>query len=247
MNDMFERTRLLIGCEGLNKIKQATVLVIGVGGVGSICVESLARSGVGKIIVVDGDTIDITNLNRQLQTTENNIGKSKAHEMVKHIKSISNNIDIEYYDIFFDKDHFEIFEKVDFVVDAIDTLSSKLDLIEICLEKKIPFISSMGMGNRLDPSLVHQTTLDKTEYDPLAKVLRKMARDKKIDLKKINVIFSNERPITQNKVLNKDGETRKERIPPASMFLVPPAAGLLAASICIRYLIQADKKASNKS
>lgn len=237
MAGMFERTKLLIGNQGFEKINKATVLVIGAGGVGSICVESLARSGVGKIIVVDGDTIDITNINRQLQTTVNNINESKALEMVKHIKAISPTINISCHDIFFDKNHSEIFENVDFVVDAIDTLSSKIDIIEICLNKNIPFISSMGMGNRLDPSKVFQTTLAKTEYDPLAKTLRKMARDKNIDLKKVDVVFSSERPIVQNKIINKDGDTRKERTPPASMLLVPPAAGLLCASICIRYLI----------
>lgn len=238
MSSMFERTKLLIGNDGFNKIKDATVLVVGVGGVGSICVESLARSGVGKIIVVDGDTIDITNINRQIQTNVNNLNKSKALEMVKHIKAISEEIDISCHNIFFDKNHSEIFEGVDFVVDAIDTITNKIDLIEICLDKNIPFISSMGMGNRLDPSSVFETTLDKTEYDPLAKILRKMARDKNIDLKKVNVVFSNERPIVQNKIIDKDGETRKQKMPPASMLLVPPAAGLLCASICIRYLIK---------
>lgn len=238
MSSMFERTKLLIGNDGFKKIKDATVLVVGVGGVGSICVESLARSGVGKIIVVDGDTIDITNINRQLQTNINNLNKSKALEMVKHIKSISEDIDIICHDLFFDKSHTEIFEGVDFVVDAIDTITSKIDLIEICLDKNIPFISSMGMGNRLDPSSVFETTLDKTEYDPLAKTLRKMARDRFIDLKKIKVVFSNERPIVQNKVIDEEGETRKQKMPPASMLLVPPAAGLLCASICMRYLIR---------
>ena len=187
---MFERTRLLIGNDGFDKLQAATVLVVGVGGVGSICVESLARSGVGKIVVVDGDIIDVTNLNRQIQTNKDNIGDSKAIAMVKHIKSISDDIDIAYHDVFFDKEQERIFENIDYVIDAIDTISSKLDLIKICLNKDIPFVSSMGMGNRLDPSKVFETTLAKTEYDPLAKVLRKMARDNKFDLIKIKVVFS---------------------------------------------------------
>lgn len=242
MSDKFERTKLLIGEDGFAKIQAATVLVVGAGGVGSICAESLARSGVGKIIVVDGDDIDPTNINRQLQTNENNIGKSKALEMVKHIKAISEDIDIDCYDVFFDKDSHYIFDNVDFVIDAIDTITSKMDLINICLKKKIPFISSMGMGNRLDPSKVFETTLDKTEYDPLAKSLRKMARENKVNLKKIPVVFSSEQPIKQNKVIDKDGEILKQRIPPASMLLVPPAAGLLCASICIRYLVNWEGK-----
>lgn len=238
VDNMFERTKLLIGNEGFDKLAAATVLVVGVGGVGSICVESLARSGVGKIVVVDGDTVDITNLNRQIQTNKDNIGDSKVVAMVKHIKSISSDIDIVYHDVFFDKDLEHIFESVDYVIDAIDTISSKLDLIKICLDKDIPFVSSMGMGNRLDPSKVFETTLAKTEYDPLAKILRKMARDNRLDFKKIKVVFSSEQPIVQNQVVNKDGETRKQKMPPASMLLVPPAAGLLCASICIRELIK---------
>ena len=238
MVSMFERTKLLIGEDGFNKIRKATVLVVGIGGVGSICVEALARSGVKNIVVVDGDVIDVTNINRQLQTNENNIGKSKVLEMIKHVKSISKDINITGYDVFFDKDQSHIFDNVDYVIDAIDTISSKMDLINICLEKGLPFISSMGMGNRLDPSKVYETTLDKTEYDPVARILRKMARDNKLDLKKIRVVFSSEQPIVQNRVINKDGDTRKERIPPASMLLVPPAAGLLCASICIRDLIK---------
>lgn len=238
VNDRFERTRLLIGQAGFEKLQAATVLVVGIGGVGSICTESLARCGVSNLVVVDGDKIDVTNLNRQLQTNEDNIGKSKVSEMIKHIKRISSDINITGHDLFFDKNHLEIFDGIDFVVDAIDTLTSKIDLIEICLNKQIPFISSMGMGNRLDPSQVFQTTLDKTSYDPLAKILRKMARDKNLDLSKINVAFSSEHPIVQNKVIDADGETRKERIPPASMLLVPPASGLVCASACIRYLIK---------
>lgn len=238
MDNMFERTKLLIGENGFDMLKEATVLIVGVGGVGSICTESLARAGVGKLVVVDGDNIDPTNLNRQLQTNESNINKPKASEMVKHIKRISTDIDITGHDIFFDKDYPEVFDGVDFVVDAIDTLTSKIDLIKICLDRDIPFVSSMGMGNRLDPSKVFQTTLDKTNYDPLARTLRKMARDNNIDLSKVNVVFSDEQPITQNKVIDAEGETRKERIPPASMLLVPPAAGLLSASLCIRHLIK---------
>lgn len=242
MNKMFERTKLLIGESNFEKLEKAKVLVIGVGGVGSICVESLARSGVGKIVIVDGDTIDESNLNRQLQTNMHNINKSKVFEMKKHIKNINENIDIEAHNIFFDKSTSEnLFKDVDFVVDAIDTLKSKIDLIEICLNKKIPFISSMGMGNRIDPSKVFETTLNKTEYDPLAKILRKLARERKINLKKIKVAFSNERPIVQRKIIKKEGSTRKEKMPPASMLLVPPAAGLLCASVCIRSLIEKER------
>lgn len=238
MSGMFERTKLLIGEDGFNKLQAATVLVVGVGGVGSICVESLARSGVKNLKIVDGDNIDVTNLNRQIQCTEHNIGKSKVFEMKKHIININSGVKVEAFDVFFDKDQSHIFDDVDYVIDAIDTISSKMDLINICLERNIPFISSMGMGNRLDPSKVYETTLDKTEYDPVAKILRKMARDNRVDLKKIKVAFSSEQPMVQTKIVNKDGQTRKEKMPPASMLLVPPASGLLCASVCIRHLIK---------
>lgn len=237
---MFERTALLLKDEGLEKLKASTVLVIGVGGVGSIATEALARSGVGKIVIVDNDTIDISNLNRQVQTNMGNVGKSKVHEMVKHIHRINPNINIEAHEMFFSKDVDYIFDEVDFVIDAIDTLSSKCDLIEICLDRKIPFISSLGMGNRIDPTKVIQTSLEKTSYDPLAKVLRKMARDRHLDLRKIPVVFSLEEPITQNKIIKEDGVTRKQKMPPASMFLVPPTAGLTCAAYCIQFLVNKD-------
>lgn len=237
---MFERTELLLKKEGLESLKNSTVLVIGVGGVGSIAVESLARSGVGKIKIVDNDTIALSNLNRQVQTHMNNVGMSKVHEMVKHIHRINPDIELEAFEMFYDKRKTELFEGVDFVIDAIDTLSSKVDLIEYCITNNIPFISSLGMGNRLDPTQVTLTTLDKTTYDPLAKVLRKMARDKHLNLKKIPVVFSLEQPIVQNVIVKEDGVTRKQKMPPASMFLVPPAAGLTCAYYCIEHLCKED-------
>ncbi len=234
---MFERTQLLLGEESLEKLQNSTVLVIGVGGVGSIAVEALARSGVGKIKIVDNDTIALSNLNRQVQTNMSNVNKSKVQEMVKHVKRINEDIDIEYYEMFFDENSTHIFEGVDFVIDAIDTLCSKVELIKHCLDNDIPFISSLGMGNRIDPTKVMITTLDKTSYDPLAKTLRKMCRDLRLNLKKINVTFSTEQPITQTQIINEDGLTRKQKMPPASMFLVPPASGLACVYYCITQLI----------
>lgn len=235
---MFERTELLLGKDGLESLKRSSVLVIGVGGVGSIAVESLARSGVGKIRIVDNDTIALSNLNRQVQTNMSNVGESKVFEMVNHIKRINPDIEIEAIETFYDKSITHIFEDIDFVIDAIDTVTSKVDLIEECLTRKIPFISSLGMGNRIDPTKIEVTTLDKTSYDPLAKVLRKMCKDKHLNLRKIKVAFSSEQPITQNIIINEGGVTRKQKMPPASMFLVPPTAGLTCASYCIQYLIE---------
>ncbi len=234
---MFERTKLLIGDKGLDNLLNSSVLVLGVGGVGGIAAESLARSGVRKLVLVDGDIIDESNLNRQIQTQRDNIGKSKVVEMKKRLLAINPDIEIEIFEMFYDKDKNYILDNVDFVVDAIDTLSSKIDLYEYCLHNNIEFISSMGMGNRLDPSKVLVSTLAKTNYDPLAKILRKMARDRHLDLRLINVVFSSEIPIKQNTIINDNAEVRKRKMPPASMFLVPPAAGLNCASYCINYLI----------
>ena len=234
---MFERTSLLLGEDGLEKLQKSKVLVIGVGGVGSIAVEALARSGISEIVIVDNDTIALSNLNRQVQTNMANVGKSKVLEMVNHIKRINPEINIVAHEIFFDKDVDDIFEGVDFVIDAIDTLGSKADLIEKCMNLNIPFISSLGMGNKIDPTKVEQTTLDKTSYDPVAKILRKMCRDRHLELKKVPVVFTSEKPIVQNKIVNENGETRKQKMPPASMFLVPPTAGLACAAYCIQFLV----------
>lgn len=239
MTDMHERTRLLIGEEGFERLQSATVMVVGVGGVGSIAAESLARSGIGKLVLVDGDNIDITNLNRQIQTHHYNIGESKVNAMKDHLLRINPELEIESHHLFFDKESSFLFTDVDYVVDAIDTITHKMDLIEICLDQGIPFISSMGMGNRMDPSQVFETTLDKTSHDAIARILRGMARKRKIDMKKVPVVLTKEEPIVQYKIVNEDGVTRKEKQPPASMLLVPPAAGLLCASICIRNLIKA--------
>ena len=234
---MFSRTKLLIGEEAFSKLASSTVLIFGVGGVGSVAAESLARSGIKKLVLVDNDIINISNLNRQIQTEFSNVGKSKVREMKKRLISINPNIEIVTYDIFYTKEHNYVFENVDFVIDAIDSISSKVDLIEYCLENKIGFISSLGMGNRFDPSKVFKTTLDKTSYDPLAKILRRKARDRHFNLKKINVVYSSEIPIKQNEVIY---ENDMEVMPPASMFLVPPAAGLNCASFCINYLINKE-------
>lgn len=237
MTDMHERTRLLVGEENFKKLQSSTAMIVGVGGVGSIAAESLARSGIKKLVLIDGDDIDITNLNRQIQTNQYNIGESKVKAMADHLHRINPEIIIDCHQMFFDGSSEELFEDVDFVVDAIDTITHKMDLIEICLNKEIPFVSSMGMGNRLDPSQVFETTLDKTSHDAIARIMRGMARKRNIDMKKVPVVLTKEEPIIQYKIVNEDGETRKEKQPPASMLLVPPAAGLMCASICIRTLI----------
>lgn len=239
MNKSLERVQLLVGEEGIQELQNATVLVVGIGGVGSHAAEALARAGIGHLLLLDGDVIQESNLNRQIHATVDTIGQAKVEAMKNRIHSIQPNCKITTYQLFFDGNQEFIFDqKIDYVVDAIDTISSKLDLIQICQKKGIPFISSLGMANRWDSSQLIITTLDKTNYDPFAKAVRSMARKRAMDLRKIPVIFSKEVSVVQNKVINVDGQTRKERIPPASTSFVPPAAGLLAASYVTRKLLE---------
>lgn len=223
--NQFERLELLIG-DKINKIHSKHVLVIGLGGVGSYAVEALIRSGIENITIVDKDVIDITNLNRQLMTTYDNIGKYKTDEIEKRIiginpnckvKKITKNIDLNNIDELF-------IDNIDYVVDACDTLSVKMELIRICKRKGIKLISSMGTGNKMDPSRLKIMDIKKTNYDPLAKKIRKMIRDEKIN-GKVMVVCSDEQP---NVKINK--------IIPSNSF-VPATSGLLCASYIINDIV----------
>ena len=235
MDKRLERVELLIKKEGIDILKNSTVLIIGVGGVGSYCAESLARSGVGKLVLVDKDVIDITNLNRQIHALDNTIGKSKVEVMKHRIESYSD-CKVETYNMFYDKDSNYIFDGVDFVVDAIDTVTSKVDIMEYCLRNKIQFVSSMGMANRFDSSRIEYTRLDKTYNDPLAKACRELVKKRNIK-GKIPVVFSKELPEKQSVVVNESGTTRKEKMPPATLMFTPSAAGILCGSVVVRELL----------
>ena len=222
---MFSRLELLIGNK-INKIKTKKVLIIGLGGVGSYCVEALVRSGIENFIIVDYDKIDITNLNRQLMTNQSNIGEFKTDEIEKRILSINPNCNIEKYTKRIDMDNInELFKgNIDYVIDACDTLSVKLELIRICKKKDIKLISSMGTGNKMDPSKLKIMDIRKTSYDPLAKKIRKMVKDEKIK-GKVMVVCSYE-----------EGFTKVEKTIPSNSF-VPATAGLLLASFIIRDIV----------
>lgn len=233
------RTSLLIGEMGLQRLKQSCVCVLGVGGVGSYCAEALARSGIGKLILVDGDHVALSNLNRQMMAQFDTIGQPKSEAMKERILSYRSDIQVVCHQLFYDAEaNVQIFsEPVDFVVDAIDTLSSKRDCIVYCLEHGIPFISSMGMANRMDPTKIEIMDLMKTSYDPLAKIMRQMIR--KVGIRgEIPVVCSTEQPMVQHKIVNAEGKTRKEKMPPASSSFVPGAAGLACASYAVRTLLQ---------
>ena len=227
----FVRFEKLVGTDALNYLSTKTVLVLGVGGVGGYVVEGLVRSGVGRIIVIDKDVVDETNLNRQIIALESTIGEKKVDVIEKRTRDINSAVIVQKLDKFIDKDNLnEIFQyDFDYLVDACDTVSTKLAIIDRCLGEKRKFISSMGTGNKLDPSMLEIVDIRKTVNDPLARIVRKHVKDKKIN-DKVMVLSSRELPI-------KTGN----RTPGSSSF-VPSSAGLLIASYIVRQFIsEVDK------
>lgn len=221
---MFTRESWLIG-DKLDLIKSKTVLVIGLGGVGGYTVETLVRAGIGNIIIVDNDVVDVTNLNRQIVSLHSNIGNKKVDEWEKRIKDINPDINLIKYDMFVTKDNIgELFKnKIDYVVDACDTIETKKEIIRICVKNKIKLITSMGTGNKLDPSKLSIKDIRKTSYDPIAKKLRKMIKDERIK-DKIMVISSEEEPKIKGKV--------------GSISYVPSIAGIYATSYIINDILR---------
>lgn len=219
----FNRLENLIGSFSLEKLKSSTVLIVGLGGVGGYVVEALARSGIGNLILVDYDKVDITNFNRQIIAVNENIDKYKVDCFKERIESINEECNVISYNLRIDNDNIkDIFNtKIDFVVDAVDDVRAKVSIINYCLENNIDFISSMGTGNRLDPSKLTITTLDKTFNDPLARIMRSKF-DKSIQ-KRITVCISTELPL---KV--------KDKTVIGSNAFVPSSAGLLIASYIVR-------------
>ena len=244
MYEGFSREERLIGKENLEKLNKSKVAVFGIGGVGSFVVEGLARAGMGKFLLVDNDTIDITNINRQIHANINTVGKNKVDVMKERILSINPEAIVDTYKCFFlptNQDQFD-FTHFDYVVDAIDTVSGKIAITLKAKEANVPVISSMGTGNKLNPMAFVVSDIYKTEMDPLAKVMRHEL--KKRHVKKLKVVYSKEKPIEP--LINED--TQKEiahtsrRSVPGSNAFVPPAAGLLIASEVVKDLINAKKE-----
>lgn len=220
---MLDRLELLFK-DKVELIKQKTVMIIGLGGVGSYALEAIVRSGVGKIIVVDNDIIDITNLNRQLLALKSNIGKDKVNIAKERALAINPNCEIITIKEFITKDNIEkLFKlKPDYIIDAIDTIETKKQIIIGCLKNKIKFISSMGTANKIDPTKLEIKDIRKTSYDPIAKIIRKMVNDLKVK-EKVMVVCSTESP----KIKGILGSTS----------YVPSVAGLLCASYIINDIV----------
>lgn len=221
MEDRYTRTEMLLGREGVDRLKGSAVIVFGVGGVGGYTVEALARAGVGHIAVVDSDAVSESNINRQIIATRATVGRKKVDVIEERIHEISPEIEVEKFDIFFESDtKCKIdFTKYDYIVDAIDSVSSKVLLVECANEAGVPIISSMGTGNKLDPTAFRVTDISKTKVCPLARAVR--TRLRKIGINHLKVVYSEEEP----HVTAADGE----RLPPASVSFVPGVAGLILA------------------
>lgn len=238
MLNQFSRTELILGKENVNKIRQAKVAVFGLGGVGSFVVEGLTRAGVENFILVDKDTISITNLNRQLFALNSTIGKNKVDVAKARILDINPNAKVEIHKEFVIDNFDNILDKsTNYIVDAIDTISAKINLVQKAKEINVTIISSMGTGNKLDPTKLEVTDIKKTSICPVAKILRKELKNRNID--KLKVVYSTEAPILPNKEVQKEyikyGENART---PGSVSFVPSVAGLIIAGEVIKDLIK---------
>lgn len=231
---MFSRFELLIGEEKLQQLQNSHVLVFGVGGVGGYVVEALVRSGIGHITIVDNDEVSLTNLNRQIIATRETIGKKKVEVMRKRILSINPDCLVTGLEMFYLPENADTIDltKYDYVVDAIDTITSKIELAMRCEKLNIPLISSMGTGNKLNPAMLEVSDIYKTSVCPLAKVMRKELKTRGV--KHLKVVYSKELPIKPRQ----SNELTNKRTVPGSSAFVPSSAGLLIASEVIKDLLK---------
>lgn len=222
----FTRLEALIGTDSVEKLKNSTVMIVGIGGVGGFACEALSRSAVGTMILVDFDTVDITNLNRQIIATRKTIGRKKVDIMRERINEINPDCQVITYDLFLNDDNFQKIDisKIDFLVDCCDSINTKKMLMKEAITRNINYIPSMGTANKMDPSKLEIIELSKTINDPIARIMRKFAKDMKIK-KKIMVLSSTELPKKNGNVLGSNS-------------FVPSSAGLLIASYVVKILIK---------
>lgn len=231
MENWFSRTEMLIGKEGVDKLGKAKVAIFGIGGVGSFVVEGLARAGIQNFVLVDKDNVAVSNLNRQLIATNRTIGKPKVEVAKERILEINSNAIVETYQEFFMPETIGILDKsITYIVDAVDTVTAKIELVLRANKLNIPIISCMGTGNKLDPTRFEVTDINKTSVCPLAKVMRKELRDRGI--KKLKVVYSQEEPIKPMVI----DESSKKQVP-GSISFVPSVAGLIVAGEVIKDII----------
>lgn len=221
-----DRTEKLIGSDALEILKKSKVAVFGLGGVGSFTAEALVRAGVGSISIIDHDTVNITNINRQLIALNSTVGRQKTEVLAKRLKDINEDVEVDIFDFFFLPENSSKieFRGFDYVCDCVDTVTAKLEIIRKAKEADVPVISCMGTGNKLNPSLFEITDIEKTSVCPLAKVMRKECKDR--DYRNVKVLYSKEQPV------NVGDRT------PASISFVPSVAGLMIAGEVINDLIK---------
>lgn len=232
MPDAFSRERMLLGEEAVERLQKSHIIVFGLGGVGSFAVEALARAGIGELTLVDHDTVSLTNLNRQLYALHSTMGRWKAEVACERVRDINPGCRVHVIPEFYLPEHAERFwgARYDYIVDAIDTVSAKIDLACRAQEMEIPIIASMGTGNKLDPSRFEVADIYDTQVCPLCRVMRREL--KKRGVKKLKVVYSREEPRKPAPC----GEETGKRAVPGSISFVPPAAGLLLAGEVIRAL-----------
>ncbi len=231
MSEEFARAAMLLGEDGIALLRQKTVAVFGVGGVGGQAAEALARGGIGKLVLIDNDTVSVSNINRQVIALHSTVGQPKTDVMAARIRDICPETQVETHNMFYLPETADSlqFDGWDYIIDAIDTVSGKLEIAVRAKAANVPLISCMGTGNKLDPTKLTVTDIYKTDTCPLAKVMRRELKKRGID--RLQVVYSTEPPLTPQTA---DGEKRV----PGSVSFVPPAAGLLAAGTVIKALLK---------
>ncbi len=238
MDERFMRTEMLFGAEGMERLRQAHVAVFGVGGVGGYVVEALVRSGIGRLTLVDKDTVSVSNINRQIVALTSTVGQLKVEVAAQRAKDINPVAEIQTYPIFYTPEtaHQFDFSQYTYVVDAVDTVSAKIDIVLKAQQAGVPVISSMGAGNKLDPTRFEVADIYQTSVCPLARVMRKELKARGV--RHLTVVYSKEEPFVPP-VRLKDSVTGKAV--PASNAFVPSAAGLIVASKVIKDIVFEEK------